>query len=86
MAAETVVRARIDLETKTAAKEALAAMGLSVSDFIRIALVRVAKDRAVPFDVKVPNALTEKTLLDSENGRDVHKARDSEELFRQLGI
>lgn len=42
MATDTVVRARIDAETKNQATAALAAMGLSISDFIRMALVQVA--------------------------------------------
>jgi DNA-damage-inducible protein J len=36
----------------------LADMGLSVSDAVRMLLVRVAAERALPFDVRVPNAET----------------------------
>jgi DNA-damage-inducible protein J len=45
----TVVGARIDGATKDRATEALAAMGLSVSDAIRLLLVRVAADKEFPF-------------------------------------
>ena len=86
MAVDTVVRARIDAQTKEEATKALAAMGLSVSDYIRMALVRVARDKAVPFPVKVPNALTAETLRKSEKGEDVHPAKDANDLFDQLGI
>lgn len=86
MQADTVVRARIDTKTKKEAAAALAAMGLSVSDYIRIALVQVAREKAVPFPVKVPNALTEETLRKSGRGEDVHAAKDAEDLFAQLGI
>ncbi|WP_163267504.1 type II toxin-antitoxin system RelB/DinJ family antitoxin [Chelativorans alearense] len=86
MATDTVVRARIDAETKKEAAAALAEMGLSVSDYIRMALVRVARDKAVPFPVKVPNALTAETLRKSERGEDVHTAKDADDLFKQLGI
>jgi DNA-damage-inducible protein J len=86
MTTDTVVRARIDTETKEQAAEALAAMGLSVSDYIRMALVRVARDKAVPFPVKVPNALTAETLRKSERGEDVHTAKDATDLFKKLGI
>jgi DNA-damage-inducible protein J len=68
MATDTVVRARIDAETKDQATAALAAMGLSISDYIRMALVRVARDKAVPFPVRVPNALTAETLRASARG------------------
>jgi DNA-damage-inducible protein J len=86
MANDTVVRARVDAETKAEATEALAAMGISVSDYIRMALVRVARDKAIPFPLKVPNALTRETLRKSERGKDVHRAKDAADLFRKLGI
>ena len=86
MTIDTVVRARIDAKTKEQATKALRAMGLSVSDYIRMALVRVARDQAVPFAVKVPNALTADTIRKSAKGEDVHTARDAEALFKQLGI
>jgi DNA-damage-inducible protein J len=86
MATDTVVRARIDAKTKDQAATALAAMGLSVSDYIRMALIRVARDKAVPFAVKVPNALTAKTLRKSARGEGVHTAKNAQDLFRKLGI
>ena len=52
----TSVRVRIDTETKTRAAAALRAMGLSVSDAIRLLLVRVAEEKRLPFAVRVPNA------------------------------
>ena len=55
---DSYVRARIDSDLKEEANAALKAMGLSMSDFIRLALTRVAKEKAVPFKIKVPNAKT----------------------------
>jgi DNA-damage-inducible protein J len=86
MAVDTVVRARIDAQTKEEATKALEAMGLSISDYIRMALVRVARDKAVPFPVKVPNAVTAETLRKSERGEEIHSAKDADDLFDQLGI
>jgi DNA-damage-inducible protein J len=86
MAVDTVVRARIDAQTKEEATKALEAMGLSISDYIRMALVRVARDKAVPFPVKVPNAVTAETLRKSERGEEVHSTKNADELFDQLGI
>lgn len=54
MNADTVVRARIDRDTKTHATEALQAMGLSVSDAIRLLLLRVADEKRLPFAALVP--------------------------------
>jgi DNA-damage-inducible protein J len=85
MATDSVVRARIDAATKDQATEALAAMGLSVSDAIRLLLVRVAADKEFPFPVKVPNATTRRAMAELENGKGKRFA-SADELFKDLGI
>jgi DNA-damage-inducible protein J len=61
-------------------------MGLSVSDAIRMLLVRVAAEKALPFDVKVPNAATARTLRKADKGRDLTRSKNAADLFRKLGI
>jgi len=56
MTAGTIVRARIDADTKQRAAAALEAVGLSISDAIRLLMLRVADEQRLPFEVKVPNA------------------------------
>jgi len=85
MSADTVVRARIDTETKERATAALEAMGLSVSDAIRLLMLRIADEKRLPFAVQVPNATTAKALEELDAGRG--KRFDSEDaLFEELGI
>lgn len=67
--ADTYVRARIDADTKERATAELEAMGLSVSDAIRLLTLRVADERRLPFDVKVPNRTTRKALAELESGK-----------------
>ena len=67
--ADTYVRARIDTNTKQRAAEALEAMGLSISDAIRLLMLRVADERRLPFEVKVPNATTRKAMAELEAGK-----------------
>jgi DNA-damage-inducible protein J len=62
------VRARIDRQVKEKAARVLADMGLSVSDAIRLLLVRVAAEKALPFEVKVPNAETHAAITELEHG------------------
>ena len=69
MAAADVVRARIDSDLKKEASAVLAEMGLSVSDAIRLMLVRVASDKNLPFDIRVPNATTQAAMRDALEGR-----------------
>ncbi|MGA9626627.1 MAG: type II toxin-antitoxin system RelB/DinJ family antitoxin [Bryobacteraceae bacterium] len=68
-AADTYVRARIDSATKERAADALAAMGLSLSDAIRLLMLRVADERRLPFEVKVPNATTRRAIAELEAGK-----------------
>ena len=86
MAATAFVRARIDETLKDEAAAVLADMGLTVSDLVRIVLTRVAKDKALPFEMRIPNKLTAKTLTQSEQGVDIHLAKDADDLYGQLGI
>ena len=69
MASDQVVRARISADLKQEATEVLDKMGLSVSDAIRMMLVRVAAERALPFDVKVPNQVTQAAMDEAQAGK-----------------
>ena len=67
--ADTYVRARIDTATKERADEALAAMGLPISDAIRLLMLRVVDERRLPFEVKAPNATTRKAIAELAAGK-----------------
>jgi DNA-damage-inducible protein J len=85
MASDTIVRARIDGQVKEKAAKVLADMGLSVSDAIRLLLVRVAAERALPFEIKVPNAETRAAMAELEKG--VGKSFDTvAELMADLNV
>ncbi len=67
--ADTYVRARIDADTKARATAALESMGLSVSDAIRLLLLRVADERRLPFEVKAPSKSSRQALAEIEAGK-----------------
>ena len=83
MSSDTVVRARIDSDTKARATEALHAMGLSVSDAIRLLLVRIAEEQRLPFEVRVPNRKTLDAVRELEEGRG-KRFESAEDFFRDL--
>jgi DNA-damage-inducible protein J len=58
MPANAVVRARIDKHVKKEAEAVLASIGLTVSDAFRLMMMRIASEKALPFDPLVPNAET----------------------------
>lgn len=83
--ASTMVHVRVDHKTKQKAAKALAAMGISMSDAMRMLLVRVAAEKALPFDVKVPNATTVKAMRAADRGKGKH-LKSADALFQDLGI
>jgi DNA-damage-inducible protein J len=85
MASDSIVRARIDSETKRRAADALSEMGLSISDAIRLLMLRIADEKRLPFEVKVPNAATRRALAEVEQ-RKGKRSETAEELFKDLGL
>ena len=85
MPADTVVRARIDSDTKARATEALHAIGLTVTDAIRLLMLRVADEKRLPFAVQVPNATTIRAMKELEEGKG-KRFGGAEELFEDIGV
>jgi DNA-damage-inducible protein J len=81
----TMVHVRVDGKVKDTATKALAAMGMSVSDAVRMLLVRVAAEKALPFEVKVPNAVTVKAMRAADRGEG-KRFESVEALRKNLGI
>lgn len=86
MANTTMLHIRIDQEMKTQASEALASMGLSVSDAVRILLKRIVNDQAFPLELKVPNAETRAAIEESRAMMQARSARfeSADALFDAL--
>ena len=68
MAANAVVRARIDEHIKDEAAVVLATMGLTVSDAFRLLLTRIAHEKALPFEPLIPNATTIAAMREAHGG------------------
>lgn len=75
MATTTMIHVRVDEQVKAQATETLAAMGLSVSDAVRVFLLRVIADKQMPFALKVPNAETRVAMIDADEIARLHRAR-----------
>lgn len=86
MSTTTMVHVRVDNEIKAQATEALAEMGLSISDAVRIFLKRVVVEQAMPIELKVPNAETRAAMAESRAMIRTRRARfaTAEELFDDL--
>ncbi|MDR2154360.1 MAG: type II toxin-antitoxin system RelB/DinJ family antitoxin [Burkholderiaceae bacterium] len=66
MATTTMVHVRMDEKIKEQATETLAAMGLSLSDAVRVFLMRVVAEKQLPFALKVPNAATRMAIAEAD--------------------
>ncbi len=86
MAATTMVHVRIDEQVKAQATETLAAMGLSVSDAVRVFLMRVVAEKQLPFMLKAPNTETQAAMTEADEIVRTHRARfaTATELFDDL--
>jgi DNA-damage-inducible protein J len=85
MSSDSVVRARIDSDTKARATAALDAMGLSVSDAIRLLMLRITDEQRLPFSVQVPNAKTVKAMDELKAGQG-KRFNNEQDLFDDLGL
>jgi DNA-damage-inducible protein J len=83
MTENAVVRARIDERIKNEAAAVLGAMGLTVSDAFRLLMVRIAKEKALPFEPLVPNAETIEAMKAARRG-EVVTAGSPDQLVASL--
>ena len=86
MPAGAVVRARVEENVKDEATAVLAQFGLTVSESIRVMLTMIARDKALPFDLRIPNAQTVAAMEEADEIRKSRKSRfsNAEEVMNAL--
>lgn len=84
MAANHLVQARIDGEVKAEAAAVLAAMGLTVSDAVRLLLTKIAQEKALPFEPLIPNEATIAAMRDAREGKNMTRFATVDSLFADL--
>jgi len=78
------IQARIDPNVKNKAQRILTKLNISMSEAVSMFLTQVSLTKGIPFDIKIPNNLTEETLRKSENGEDLHEVSDVNQLLEEL--
>jgi DNA-damage-inducible protein J len=81
--ATAMIHVRVDQNLKTKAAQTLDAMGLSLSDVVRLLLTRIAVEQALPFEVRVPNPVTRAAMEDVRRGN-LKTASSVADLMAQL--
>ena len=81
---EAAIHFRVDAQTKSEVKSILDQLGLTFTDAMSLYLKQIIFYQGIPFDVRLPNALTAKTIEKVDRGEDLHEAKSVKEMFREL--
>lgn len=84
MAKTATVRARVEPQLKERAEEVLSELGLNPTSAITLYYEQIVKRHGIPFPVSLPNAITRKAMRDAEEGRDITRASNLDDLLEQL--
>jgi DNA-damage-inducible protein J len=80
------IRARVEPALKTEVENILSDLGLTVSETVHLLYRQIKLQRGLPFDVRIPNALTARTLNASKAGKSAKRFGSKKELYADLGL
>ena len=86
MSKTATVRTRIEPRLKREVEDILAELGLTASETVHLLYRQIKLQRGLPFEVRIPNALTARTLNASKSGRGVKRFGSKKELYADLGL
>ena len=80
------IRTRIEPDLKTEVEGILSELGLTASETVHLLYRQIKLQRGLPFDVRIPNEVTARTLNASKAGRGVKRFNTKKELYADLGL
>lgn len=86
MSKTATIRARIKPDLKREVEEILNELGLTASETINVLYRQIKLNRGLPFEVRIPNKLTARTLANSRAGKNVRHFKTKKELYADLGL
>jgi DNA-damage-inducible protein J len=86
MIKSAMIRARVDPVLKKEAESVFQELGLSTTQAITLFYQQVKWYRGLPFEVRVPNEATRQTFAETDEGKNLVRAQDAEDMFKRLGI
>ena len=84
MSKTATIQTRINPELKKKAQKILNTLNLSMSEAISLYLTQVTLHQGIPFDIRIPNDLTVKTLEKTERGEELNEVSSVDDLFQEL--
>ena len=86
MSKTATIRTRIEPGLKTEVEEILSELGLTASETVHLLYRQIKLQRGLPFEVRIPNEVTARTLKASKAGRGIKRFSSKKELFADLGL
>ena len=86
MSKTATVRARIEPDLKEEVEKLFHELGISTTDAINIFFKQVKLRHGLPFEVAIPNELTQKVLKETDDGINIVKHENIDDMFKNLGI
>ncbi len=86
MSKTAMIRACVDPVLKEEVEDILQALGLSTTQAITLFYQQVRISQGLPFDVRLPNALTQRTFADTDAGENLVRCDNADDLFERLGL
>jgi len=86
MSKTETIKANIEPGLKHEAEEILQQLGLSVSEAISLFYNQIRQNKGIPFKVKTPNATTQQTFRETDEGKNLVECKNAEDMFNKLGI
>jgi len=84
MAKTATIQTRVDPKIKKNAQNILNTLNISMSEAISMYLSQITLHKGIPFEIKIPNRITAQTVKKSEEGKELHKVSNVDELFEEL--
>jgi DNA-damage-inducible protein J len=84
MSKTATIQTRVDPVVKKKAQEILSKLNITMSEAISMYLSQITLHQGIPFELKIPNELTARTLAESEKGKNLHTVDSVDQLFEEL--
>ena len=81
-----MIRARVDPVLKDEVEDVFEKLGLSTTQAITLFYQQVRLNQGLPFEVRIPNAVTRQTFAETDAGENIVRAENAEDMFARLGI
>jgi len=86
MAKTAMIRARTSPDLKSEVEGILKKLGLTTTQAINLFFSQVKLHKGIPFQIRIPNKTTLKTFKKTDEGNELVKCKDADDMFKKLGI